>query len=121
MRSSPRIAATAYQAPERRGAPRSGRDVRIERQALLLSLEVASFAVLLTVPFALAFAWALARGRFIGRPLLEALVNLPLVLPPVVTGYALRHLRARGAARPLAARHARAPVRVHVPGYLPRR
>ena len=40
-------------------------------------------------PFALALAWLLARGRFPGKALLEALVHLPLVLPPVVTGYAL--------------------------------
>ena len=61
----------------------------LERQALLLSLQVASVAVLVTVPVALALAWALARGRFFGKALLEALVNLPLVLPPVVIGYAL--------------------------------
>lgn len=61
----------------------------LEREALLLSLRVASFAVLVTAPFALALAWALARGRFVGKAALEALVNLPLVLPPVVIGYAL--------------------------------
>ena len=61
----------------------------LERDALLLSLQVASIAVLLTTPFALALAWALARGRFIGKAALEVLVNLPLVLPPVVIGYAL--------------------------------
>lgn len=61
----------------------------LEHQALLLSLEVASVAVLVTLPIALALAWALARGRFIGKPVLEVLVNLPLVLPPVVIGYAL--------------------------------
>jgi molybdate transport system permease protein len=61
----------------------------LEREALLLSLQVASIAVLATAPFALALAWALARGRFVGKAVLEALVNLPLVLPPVVIGYAL--------------------------------
>jgi len=45
--------------------------------------------VLVTLPVALALAWALARGRFPGKALLEAIVNLPLVLPPVVIGYAL--------------------------------
>ncbi|HMC14582.1 MAG TPA: molybdate ABC transporter permease subunit [Albitalea sp.] len=61
----------------------------IEREALLLSLQVASGAVVLALPVALALAWALARGRFHGKALLEAIVNLPLVLPPVVIGYAL--------------------------------
>jgi len=61
----------------------------IERQALLLSLQVALAAVLLALPAALALAWALARGRFAGKAVLEAVVNLPLVLPPVVIGYAL--------------------------------
>jgi molybdate transport system permease protein len=61
----------------------------LEREALLLSLRVASIAVLVTTPFALALAWALARGRFLGKAALEALVNMPLVLPPVVIGYAL--------------------------------
>ena len=61
----------------------------IEREALTISLRVATVAVLLTLPIALALAWALARGRFVGKALLEAIVNLPLVLPPVVIGYAL--------------------------------
>jgi len=61
----------------------------VEREALLLSLRVASIAVLVTSPVALGLAWLLARGRFAGKSALEALVNLPLVLPPVVIGYAL--------------------------------
>ena len=61
----------------------------LEAQALWLSLQVASAATLLTLPVALALALALARGRWAGKALLEALVNLPLVLPPVVIGYAL--------------------------------
>jgi len=61
----------------------------VEREALLLSLRVASIAVLVTSPVALGLAWLLARGRFPGKSALEALVNLPLVLPPVVIGYAL--------------------------------
>ena len=61
----------------------------LEREALTLSLQVATVAVLFTLPIALALAWALARGRFAGKALLEAIVNLPLVLPPVVIGYAL--------------------------------
>ncbi|MGA0611383.1 molybdate ABC transporter permease subunit [Caldimonas sp. KR1-144] len=61
----------------------------VEREALWLSLRVAASATLLTLPVALALALALARGRWRGKSLLEALVNLPLVLPPVVIGYAL--------------------------------
>ncbi|WP_309626220.1 molybdate ABC transporter permease subunit [Methylibium sp.] len=61
----------------------------VERQALWLSLQVASVATLVSLPVAVALALALARGRWPGKALLEALVNLPLVLPPVVIGYAL--------------------------------
>lgn len=61
----------------------------IEREALWLSLRVAAAAMLLSLPVALALAFALARGRWPGKALIEALVNLPLVLPPVVIGYAL--------------------------------
>jgi molybdate transport system permease protein len=57
--------------------------------AVALSLRVASCAMLVDLPIALACALALARGRFFGRSLLDALVHLPLVLPPVATGYAL--------------------------------
>ena len=61
----------------------------VERQAVWLSLQVALLAVLFGLPVALALAWPLARKLFPGKTLLEALVNLPLVLPPVVIGYAL--------------------------------
>jgi len=61
----------------------------VERQAVWLSLQVALLAVLFGLPVALALAWPLARKLFPGKTLLEALVNLPLVLPAVVTGYAL--------------------------------
>lgn len=57
--------------------------------ALALSLKVASVAVLCSLPLAIAVAWLLARRRFWGHGLLSALVHLPLVLPPVVTGYLL--------------------------------
>lgn len=57
-----------------------------ESQALLLSLKVALASLILTVPLGLAVGLLLARGRFRGKWLVEALVNLPLVLPPVVTG-----------------------------------
>ena len=56
---------------------------------VLLSLKVSSVAVLLTLPLAFALAWLLARGRFPGKILLDALVHLPLVLPPVVIGWLL--------------------------------
>ena len=54
-----------------------------------LSLKVSVVAVALTLPFAYALAWLLARRRFPGRLLLDAAVHLPLVLPPVVTGWIL--------------------------------
>ena len=56
---------------------------------VLLSLKVASVGTLASLPFAVAAALALARGRFWGRGLLNVVVHLPLVLPPVVTGYLL--------------------------------
>jgi molybdate transport system permease protein len=61
----------------------------LESEALGLSLKVGLSAVAFSLPPAFAAAYALARGRFVGRSLLAALVYLPLVLPPVVTGYAL--------------------------------
>ena len=54
-----------------------------------LSLKVSLVAVLATLPVAYALAWLLARRRFPGRLLLDALVHLPLVVPPVVTGWLL--------------------------------
>ena len=67
------------------GAALSGADW----QVIALSLKVSGVAVLVTLPVAFALAWSLARGRFFGRVLLDALVHLPLVLPPVVVGWAL--------------------------------
>jgi molybdate transport system permease protein len=63
--------------------------------ALWLTLKVAAVATLLAVPPAVLTAWLLARTRFRGRLLLDGLVHLPLVLPPVVTGYALLMLFGR--------------------------
>lgn len=60
-----------------------------EWQAVALSLKVALWATLLSLPFGLLCALALARSRFFGRDVLNWLVHLPLVLPPVVTGYLL--------------------------------
>lgn len=56
---------------------------------LALSLKVALTATLLSLPFGILVAYALARGRFRGWQLVNGLVHLPLILPPVVTGYLL--------------------------------
>jgi len=66
-------------------------------QALALSLRVAFLSVVFSLPVALALAWVLSRKRFLGRTLVEALLFLPLILPPVVTGYALLALLGRNA------------------------
>jgi molybdate transport system permease protein len=60
-----------------------------EWSAIQLSLKVASVATLASLPLGVLTALVLARGRFRGKILLDSLVHLPLVLPPVVTGYAL--------------------------------
>ncbi|MCC6172942.1 MAG: molybdate ABC transporter permease subunit, partial [Gammaproteobacteria bacterium] len=60
-----------------------------EWTALVASLVVGARAVAIGLPLAIATAWLLARGRFPGRTLLDALVHAPLVLPPVVVGYVL--------------------------------
>src|SRR5580658_3168692 len=57
--------------------------------AIELSLRIAVVATLVALPFGLAIAWLLARKDFWGKSLLDGLVHLPLVLPPVVTGYLL--------------------------------
>lgn len=65
-------------------------DVSAEEWAIvMLSLKVSGVAILGALPIAFALAWLLARGRFRGKVLLDALVHLPLVLPPVVTGWLL--------------------------------
>ncbi|WOF44040.1 molybdate ABC transporter permease subunit [Sphingopyxis indica] len=56
---------------------------------VVLSLKVGGAAVLAMLPIAFALAWILARYRFPGRLLVDGLVHLPLVLPPVVTGWLL--------------------------------
>jgi molybdate transport system permease protein len=61
----------------------------VELEALRLSLYVALRSVLFGLPLAIAVAWTLSRSRFLGRPVLDAIVHLPLVLPPVVVGYLL--------------------------------
>jgi molybdate transport system permease protein len=60
-----------------------------ELVAIKLSLRVSIVATLVSLPFGIAVALILARGRFPGRTLLDGIVHLPLVLPPVVTGYLL--------------------------------
>lgn len=60
-----------------------------EWQAVILSLQVSVIAVAVSLPFGLLIAYALARWDFWGKQLLNGLVHLPLILPPVVTGYLL--------------------------------
>ena len=66
-----------------------------ELDAIVLSLQVATFATLASLPLGIAVAFVLARCTFPGKMLLNGLVHLPLVLPPVVTGYALLVLLGR--------------------------
>jgi molybdate transport system permease protein len=60
-----------------------------EAEALHLSLSVALRSVAISTPAALCVAWVLTRRRFLGHTLLDAMVHLPLVLPPVAVGYVL--------------------------------
>ena len=60
-----------------------------EWTAVLLSLRIALVATAFALPFGIAIGWLLARTEFWGKTLLDGLVYLPLVLPPVVTGYLL--------------------------------
>lgn len=66
-----------------------------EWEIVALSLRVSLVAITVALPLAFGLAWLLARGRFPGKLLLDALVHLPLVLPPVVTGYTLLVLLGR--------------------------
>ena len=61
----------------------------LEWQAVMLSLKVSGIAVLCSLPFGILMAWILVRCRFPGKTLLDSLIHLPLVLPPVVVGYLL--------------------------------
>src|SRR5690606_3474033 len=67
-----------------------------ELQALGLSLKVALWSVAGSLPLGLATAWLLARREFFGKALLDALVHLPLLLPPVAVGCLLLLLLGRG-------------------------
>ncbi len=61
----------------------------MEIDAIALSLKVSSIAVIVSLPLGVLVAWALARRRFPGRMILDVVVHMPLVLPPVVVGYML--------------------------------
>ena len=61
----------------------------VEIEALRLSLWVSGWAVAVSLPLGILAAWILARLRFPGKNLLDGFIHLPLVLPPVVTGYLL--------------------------------
>lgn len=61
----------------------------LEYQALILSLKVGAFAVLWLIPLGVLLAWLLSRKAFFGKSVLDSLIHLPLVLPPVVIGYLL--------------------------------
>ncbi len=60
-----------------------------EIDALMLSLRVAFWSTLWSLPLAMFVAWVLARRQFIGKTLVDALVHMPLVMPPVVMGFLL--------------------------------
>ena len=60
-----------------------------EWAAVLLSIKVSFWATLISLPFGVAAGWLLSRRRFVGWQMVNALIHLPLVLPPVVTGYLL--------------------------------
>lgn len=60
-----------------------------ELEALLLSLKVAAVAVAFSLPLGIMVAWILARCAFPGKALVDSIIHLPLVLPPVVIGYLL--------------------------------
>jgi len=67
----------------------------LEVEALGLSLKVALWSMVASLPFGLAVAWLLARYEFFGKTLVNGIVHLPLVLPPVVVGYLLLLLLGR--------------------------
>ncbi len=58
-------------------------------QIILLSLKVAALSTIIIIPIGTYLGWLFSRKRFTGKSLLDGLVNIPLVLPPVVTGYLL--------------------------------
>lgn len=60
-----------------------------EWSVIILSLKIGGVAVIASLPIGIWFAWLLARKEFKGKTILDSLINLPLVLPPVVIGYLL--------------------------------
>lgn len=60
-----------------------------EWQAILLSLKIGAWSLVAGVPLALLLAWLLARCEFPGKAIVDGIIHLPLVMPPVVTGYLL--------------------------------
>lgn len=60
-----------------------------EWTAVRLTLRIASVAMLVSLPFGIVAGWLLARGKFWGKSILNGLIHLPLILPPVVTGFIL--------------------------------
>jgi molybdate transport system permease protein len=60
-----------------------------EWSIIWLTLSVAARSVIFGLPIAVLFAWVLVRGRFFGRSILDAIIHLPMVLPPVVVGWLL--------------------------------
>lgn len=66
-----------------------------ETEALLLSLKVGAVAILFTLPLAILLGWLLAKKDFRGKLVLDILVHTPMVLPPVVVGFALLSLFGR--------------------------
>ena len=67
----------------------------LESEAIRLSLRVALWSVVTSLPFGLTAAWLLQRYEFYGKTLLNGIIHLPLVLPPVVVGYLLLVLLGR--------------------------
>ncbi|WP_028022501.1 molybdate ABC transporter permease subunit [Enterovibrio calviensis] len=61
----------------------------IEWEALQLSLKISLVAVAASLPLGIAMAWVLARKQFAGKSIVDGMIHLPLVLPPVVIGYLL--------------------------------
>jgi len=60
-----------------------------EIEAIKLSLKVSLWAVFVSLPIGILVSWILARHEFVGKVLFDGLIHLPLVVPPVVTGYIL--------------------------------
>ena len=60
-----------------------------ETEAIRLSVEVAVYCALISLPLALFVGYKMARSNFVGKSVVESLIHLPLVMPPVTTGYLL--------------------------------